>query len=224
MLHKLAFLFLLLLATVSRTTTETQAPDPPHTVYLPLVGRNFYIGEPPLLISALYYDTYIANEPDEAFQIYNPLATAVSLAGWQMTSGTRTVTFPAGITLHENAKLWCPRKAISFTLTFGTKPDCEYGGDTDPTVPDLTGIAITLANTGGRVTLKDPRSSHTDVLVYEGGDTSAPGWRDPAVVSVQTLHQASARTGQILYRKLRSAHRAARARHRTPRRLGAGSG
>ena len=79
-------MFLLLLATVSPTTAETQSPDPPHTVYLPLVGRNFYIGDPPLLISALYYDTYIAGEPDEAFQIYNPLATAVSLAGWQSHS------------------------------------------------------------------------------------------------------------------------------------------
>ena len=73
MLRKFAVLFLLLLATVSPTSAETQSPDPPHTVYLPLVGRNFYTGEPPLLISALYYDTYITGEPDEAFQIYNPL-------------------------------------------------------------------------------------------------------------------------------------------------------
>ena len=74
--------------------------DPPKLVYLPLVGRNFYTGEPPLLISALYYDTYITGEPDEAFQIYNPLPSTVSLAGWKVTAGTRTVTFPPGITLN----------------------------------------------------------------------------------------------------------------------------
>ena len=90
MLRKLAVLFLLLLATVSPTTAETQSPDPPHTIYLPLVGRNFYTGEPPLLISALYYDTYVSGEPDEAFQIYNPLPALVLLAGWKVTSGTRT--------------------------------------------------------------------------------------------------------------------------------------
>ena len=84
MLRKLAVLFLLLLATVSHTTAETQSPNSPYTVYLPLVGRNFYIGDPPLLISALYYDTYITGEPDEAFQVYNPFPAPVSLAGWKV--------------------------------------------------------------------------------------------------------------------------------------------
>ena len=64
------------------------------------------------------------------------------------------MTFPAGITLTGNAKLWCARKAVDFRLTFGAAPGCEYGGDTDPTVPDLTGTALTFANTGGRVTLE----------------------------------------------------------------------
>ena len=53
--------------------------DPPKLVYLPLVGRNFYTGDPPLLISALYYDTYLNGESDEAFQVYNPLLAPVPL-------------------------------------------------------------------------------------------------------------------------------------------------
>ena len=114
MLRKLAILFLVVLATVSPATAETQSPVPSHTVYLPLVGRNFYTGEPPLLISALYYDTYVSDEPDEAFQIYNPLPALVPLAGWKVTSGTRTVVFPQGITLNGNAKLWCARKTVDF--------------------------------------------------------------------------------------------------------------
>ena len=122
MLRKFAVLFLLLLTAVSPATAETQSPDPPHIVYLPLVGRNFYTGEPPLLISALYYDTYVSGEPDEAFQIYNPLPALVPLAGWKVTSGTRTVVFPQGITLNGNAKLWCARKATDFRQTFGMSP------------------------------------------------------------------------------------------------------
>ena len=108
---------------------------------------------PPLLISALYYDTYVTGEPDEAFQIYNPLAVTVSLAGWKVTAGARTVTFPPGITLHANTRLWCARKATDFRQTFGVSPGCEYGGDSDPAVPDLSGTAPTFTNTGGRVTL-----------------------------------------------------------------------
>ena len=174
---------------------------PPKPVYLPLIGSHFYPGPPPLLIFALYYDTYIANEPDEAFQVYNPLSIAVPLAGWRVTSGSRTVTFPAGITLHGNAKLWCARKAADFTLTFGAKPGCEYGGDTDPAVPDLTGAAFTLGNTGGRVTLGSPSSSYADVLVYEGGDIASVGWRGPAVTPYRPSTNFG-EAGQILYRKL----------------------
>ena len=136
MLRKLAILFCLLLAAVSPATVETPPPNSLHAVYLPLVGRNFYVGDPPLLISALYYDTYLTGEPDEAFQVYNPLLSDVSLADWKVTSGSRTVTFPPGITLNGNTKLWCARKATDFRLTFGTPPGCEYGGDSDPAVPD----------------------------------------------------------------------------------------
>ena len=223
MLRKFAVLFLLLLAAVSPATAETQPPDPPHTVYLPLVGRNFYTGEPPLLIAALYYDTYITGEPDEAFQIYNPLPVTVSLAGWKVTAGTRTVTFPPGITLNANAKLWCARKATDFRQTFGVSPGCEYGGDSDPAVPDLTGTAPTFNNTGGRVTLSSPNGSYADVLVYEAGDTSAPGWQGLGGLSLQTLQQLR-RGGPDPLPQARPEHRAARARHRHARRLGAGPG
>ena len=82
MLRKLAVLLFLLLATVSHTTAEDQSPHSPHSAYLPLVGHDFYFGEPPLLVSALYYDTYITGEPDEAFQIYNPLR-----APWRWQTG-----------------------------------------------------------------------------------------------------------------------------------------
>ena len=109
---------------------------------MPLIGSHFYLGPPPLLISALYYDTYIANEPDEGFQVYNPLDVEISLGGWYVTVGARAVTFPAKVSLGAHARLWCARKAADFTLTFGVKPGCEYGGDTDPTVPNLTGSAF----------------------------------------------------------------------------------
>ena len=202
MLRKFAVLFLLLLTAVSPATAETQSPDPPHIVYLPLVGRNFYTGEPPLLISALYYDTYVSGEPDEAFQIYNPLPALVPLAGWKVTSGTRTVVFPQGITLNGNAKLWCARKAVDFRQTFGTAPACEYGGDSDPAVPDLTGsTALTFSNTGGRIILSSPNGSHTDILVYEGGDPSAPGWLG-LTVNPYKPSTTFGEAGQILYRKL----------------------
>jgi hypothetical protein len=113
----------------------------------------------------------------------------------------RTVSFPVGVNLDAQAKLWCARKAVSFTLTFGFKPDCEYGGDTDPTVPDMIGAALQFANNGGRATLLHPRAIYSDTLVYEGGDTSGGGWQGGAVYPYRPSTNFGAE-GQILYRKL----------------------
>jgi phosphatidylserine/phosphatidylglycerophosphate/cardiolipin synthase-like enzyme len=199
MIHRLLTLMCTLLLIVPAAAAEPQPP--PHRTYLPLVGRDFYIGDPPLLISALYYDAYITGEPDEAFQIYNPLPATISLAGWKVTVASRTVVFPAGFPLDGRTKLWCARRASDFRRTFGVSPGCEYGGDSDPAVPDLAGVAFTLANTGGRVVLGSPSGTRTDVLVYEGGDTSAPGWQGPAVYPYRPSTTFGAE-GQILYRKL----------------------
>jgi hypothetical protein len=74
-----------------------------------------------------------------------------ALAGWQASAGRRSATFPVSVTLPANGYLWCTRKAVSFTLAFGFAPDCEYSGDSDPAVPDLTGSSLQFANIGGRV-------------------------------------------------------------------------
>ncbi len=170
-------------------------------VYLPLVMRNTWSQPPPLLIAALYYDTYLADEPDEAFQLFNPTGVPAPLDGWQLSSAGRTVTFPAGMMLAAHARLWCARSAQYFRLSFGDQPGCEYGGDSDPAVPDLTGSAPRFGNSGGRVVLTSPEASYADVLVYEGGDTTAPGWQGPSVYPYQPIQSFGAE-GQVLYRKL----------------------
>lgn len=192
-------LVLLLLAPLVRVTAEDPILEP--TVYLPLVGRDFWPGPSSLLISALYYDTYRTGEPDEAFQLYNPFSAPISLAGWQVKAGTRAVTFPEGIEIEARGWLWCARQAADFALSFGEKPACEYGADTDPDVPNLTGSAPTFGNTGGVVTLISPDNTDTDVLVYEGGNISSPGWEGPAVTPYKPS-TSFGEEGQILYRKL----------------------
>jgi cardiolipin synthase A/B len=168
-------------------------------VYLPLVRQN--VPNPtPLLISALYFDPYASGEPDEAFQVYNRLATAVSLAGWRVSAGSRTVTFPAGLDLGAHAKIWCARQATAFAATFGFSPGCEYGADTDPAVPDLTGGSLVFANPGGRVALADAAGRYMDVLVYEAGDAATAGWHGPAVYPYTPTNNFGAE-GQILSRK-----------------------
>ena len=202
-MYKSLALLLVVALLVGGPAMSSAQGEPPLTprAYLPLIARNYRSGPAPLLLSALYYDTYRSGEPDEAFQLYNPLETPVNLEAWQVSDRSRTVSFPAGVTLDAQAKLWCARKAVSFTLTFGFKPDCEYGGDTDPLVPDLLGAALQFANTGGRATLLHPQAVYSDTLVYEGGDTSGGGWQGGAVYPYRPSTNFG-EEGQILYRKL----------------------
>ncbi len=177
------------------------AADGGSTAFLPLAGKGYRIAPSPLLISALYYDTFQTGEPDEAFQLYNPEQTDVRLTGWSVTDGRHTLTFPDGMNIRPHARLWCARRADSFTLAFGMKPGCEYAADTDPAVPNLAGAAWQFANTGGRVSLVDPSGAYEDTLVYESGDTATPGWSGPAVAPYRPT-AAFGEEGQILYRKL----------------------
>ncbi|PKO22105.1 MAG: hypothetical protein CVU38_11080 [Chloroflexi bacterium HGW-Chloroflexi-1] len=181
--------------------TSHGAAAPAPDVFLPLVGTRFRTSPPPLLVTALYYDTYQSGEPDEAFQIYNPLELPAVLAGWQVTDGWRTVTFPPDLTLAAHAWLWCAMEAAAFRVAFGVSPGCEYGADTDPAVPNLSGTALRFANTGGQVTLLTPLKAIGDTLVYEAGDTATAGWTGPAVYPYRPSTNFG-QEGQILYRKL----------------------
>jgi cardiolipin synthase len=152
----------------------------------------------PLLISAVYFDTYLSGEPDEAVQLWNVSASRVDLSGWQLTDNEATAIFPPGAGLDPAQYLWCTKTATDFTREFGFAPDYEYGGNSDPNVPDMTGHAPTLANSGDEVVLKDPAGQVMDALVYEAGQTGQAGWSGPALQPQPHFGPE----GQILYRKL----------------------
>jgi hypothetical protein len=40
-----------------------------------------------ILITAVYYDTYLTDEPDEAFRLMNVSGPAVDLTDWTVTDG-----------------------------------------------------------------------------------------------------------------------------------------
>ncbi len=156
-------------------------------------------GTSEVLIYAVYYDTYVANEPDEAVALINIGSTAIDLAGWQITDGEGTVTFPS-FSLQPGQIIWVTKTATTFTTEFGFAPDLEYGGDSDPTVPDLSGTAPAFANTGDEVILLDDSGQVVDAVVFEGGDTTITGWTG-AAISPYTQGYFGVE-GQVLYRKL----------------------
>lgn len=172
---------------------------PPQRLYLPVLFQQ----PRPVLIAALHYDGIISGEPDEAFQLYNPNEVTVYLEGWQMRSGSRSVTFPPGSRIPARTTLWCGREAVAFGRSFGHPPSCEWAADTDPNVPNLIGTGLTFSNAGATVVLLRPDGTASDVLVYKAGAIPPEGgWRGPALYPYKPT-SAFHEQGQVLYRKLK---------------------
>ncbi len=152
-----------------------------------------------LLISAVYYDTYLPGEPDEAFRLTNAASLAADLTGWKVTDQEGTVTLSGA--LAPGASLWIAQTATSFTLEFGFAPDFEYGGNSDLTVPDLvlTGT-LSLSNTGDDLLLRDGANTLIDSVVWENGAITNTGWSGPTIGPYDQGFFGL--EGQILYRKL----------------------
>jgi cardiolipin synthase len=164
-----------------------------------------------VLITAVYYDTYLTGEPDEAFRLMNISGITLDLSDWTVTDGEGTVTLED--TLGAGQSIWLAREAASFALEFGFSPDYEYGADTDPSVPNLSmSGSVALANTGDELVLKDSSGTIVDSVVYEAGDPTDTGWSGPGIypysgdtIGVERFAQeveGFGIEGQILYRKL----------------------
>ena len=167
-----------------------------------------------IFITAVYYDTYLTGEPDEAFRLINISGSTVDLTDWTVTDGEGTVTLQD--TLLAGASIWIACEADDFTLEFGFRPDYEYGADTDPAVPNLTESgSFLLANAGDEVVLKGSDGVIVDSVIYEGGDPTDTGWSGPGIypyggdsVGIERFAQQEQDVegfgieGQILYRKL----------------------
>ncbi len=183
-------------ATASPQSTNYSAPLTP-TLYLPLVQRP----APHLLIAAAHIDSAVSGEGDEALWLWNNGPAQVSLAGWRITGNGRTASFPVTttLTIPEGAGLWCTANPTIFRRTFGFAPHCEWGADDDPVVPDLTGSAPRLTNSGGVIHLAAPDGQVADLLVY-GDESQIPsGWSG---VAAQLYNRgAIGAAGQVWRRK-----------------------
>ena len=168
-------------------------------VPLPVLGRGQPPGSSTVLIVAVYYDTYLSGEPDEALRLLNAGASAVDVAGWTITDGEGTTTLCGTLAAGEGA--WLARQAEDFGTEFGFAPDYEYGTDTDPSVPDLPRSgSLLLSNSGDEVVLKDDAGDVIDSVVFEEGDPSGTGWVGPPIWPYRG--GCFGVEGQVLYRKL----------------------
>jgi phosphatidylserine/phosphatidylglycerophosphate/cardiolipin synthase-like enzyme len=183
----------------TKTPIATRTPTLTSTPSLTATATNTSAPASNVLIYALYYDTYTTNEPEEAFALINLGGSSAQLSGWQVTDGEGTLTFPS-YSFAAGARLWAAKTATTFRTEFGFSPDFEYGGNSDPTVPDMTGTVPALANTGDEFRLLNSSLAIVDAIVYEGGNTASSGWSGAAIYPY--TQGFFGEEGQILYRKL----------------------
>lgn len=125
-----------------------------------------------LLITEVYYNTKISQEPDEFIEIYNSTPYLINLSGYKLSDTEGTHTFPTGSVLPAYATITIAKKGIQSYQTLGNRYlDFEWN-DTDPNIPDVpktAGLPIVLANPGDEVILIDNLNIVIDVVTYETG-------------------------------------------------------
>ena len=182
---------------------QTQAFSLPLTTTVPAaIFLPWVAGRPParLVIAAAHIDSVISGEGDEAVLLWNIGASEQALAGWQIATLTRQSTFPltSTLTLAPGERLWCAAEAVTFTHSFGEAPSCEWAGDSDPAILNLTG-KLALTNGGGHLYLRNAQGETVDTLIYGENTQAATGWSG---VAAQLYTRGDVATeGQIWQRK-----------------------
>lgn len=152
-----------------------------------------------VLITGVYDDPFVAGEASEAIQIQNMSGAVVGVGNWTLGDGEGMVAFPEGASLEAGQRIWVSKSATAFLGEFGFLPAYEYGGNSDANVPDMTGSAPSLNNSGDQVILRDEGGDVVDAMVYGNASLSAPDWIGEGV---QPYEFGSASVeGQILFRK-----------------------
>ncbi len=175
-----------------------------------LLGFSFFTLSSPtlangerVLLYAIYYDTKISNETNEAVALINTHTQSVNLNGWQLSDDEKTATITTDYWLEPNHIVWFTEGAAKFKVEFGFAPDFEYRDDDDATIPNLSGGAMSLSNSGDEVILYRPDASVADAILYENGtlsDIPAGHWSGAGVFPYAVSRQIST-NGQILVRR-----------------------
>lgn len=152
-----------------------------------------------VLIVGVYFDAFGTGEGAEAMQLQNVGDSAVDLNGWAIGDGEGQAAFGAGVTLEGGGKVWGAKSAQAFLGEFGFLPDYEFGGDSEASVPDMTGTALSMGNEGDKVWVKDALGNVVDAVVYGNGSLDGADWLG-AGIAPYDFGSASVE-GQILFRK-----------------------
>ncbi|RCW51937.1 lamin tail domain-containing protein [Paenibacillus prosopidis] len=105
-------------------------------------------------ISEVYYDTVGNDDVEEYVELYNPTSATVDISGWTISDNAGTFTFPSGKSIPGSGYFTVARNASGFNALFGKQPS-------------LSGMTLSLSNSGDKMTLKDASGSDKDFVAWE---------------------------------------------------------
>ncbi len=111
-------------------------------------------------LAQVHYDTAGNDAIEEFIDLYNAGDEVADLAGWRLADNVGTWTLPSGTTLAPGAYLTVARDAAGLYALLGVWPD-------------VSGLTLSLGNTGDVVSLRDAAGVEIDRVAWEGYET---GW------------------------------------------------
>ena len=133
----------------------------------------------PALVVEVYYNTLRA---DEYVVITNVGDTAIEVAGWTITDGEGTLTFPAGSRVAPNARTVVAQNSTMYDEDTFQRADFQYAGGDAPAM-GRSGT-FQLRNSGDEVVLRDPTGAIADVLAYGDSPYDGVGWMGAPAAAV----------------------------------------
>jgi cardiolipin synthase len=153
-----------------------------------------------VLISAVHFDAYGANQGDEGFRLTNVSTQPITLTNWAMVKSPSPGEINLTGTLQPDQSIWIAKSAITFTQQFGFKPDYKYTADADSSVPTLTVKSLPAFGVSGKLVLREGVTNTIDVVIWGTTTLTDPQWSGS---NVQRYSNSSiAASGQIIYRRL----------------------
>jgi len=139
--------------------------------------------EPPpatsVRLAQVAYDVPGLDRLGEFVDIENTGDAPASLAGWQLSNGTSTWTFPAGATVAAGGFASVASSASGFTSLYGE-------------APEIGGVSISLPNGSGELFLIDPTGTEVDHVGWE-----RTGWSLFAATGMSIVRTAAEDTDVV---------------------------
>lgn len=139
------------------------------------IGNKNFKNEEKLLITEVYYDTYIPYEADEYVKIYNPTDEEIELSNFILENKNGKIRFPYSSFIFPKKSIFITKSAEDFYSENLFLPDYEFKNSLSISQVEEIDRGFSFSNDGDYAILKNSDGKIIDVVVY-GNASYKIGW------------------------------------------------